>query len=221
MGTDIYGIIKHNLTAKQAISLPAEIETWQEIKELKKDDKYMLSKQAKYDGREVLDEKYIVELWNCFEKEEPMPQNLYGYSNIIDCFLGWIKVYRNTVVITQFPHHKYGNMHYPSVAKKIIEINRIIAKKLKSNEIVYCPDSAFPTSIIEEYAREGKTIEEIKTFAIERFGEPPKGIDEGRKYMFFIDNINEEIGEITELDDWEEYWKYNYETRDYELVRKK
>jgi hypothetical protein len=220
MGTDIYGIIKHNLTPKQVINLPKEIDTWQEIKRIKKKDKYMLSKLAKYDGKELITEKSIVELWDCFEKEEPMPPNLYDYSNIIDCFIGWVKVYRKTVVINQFPEHKYGNMHYPNVAKKVIEINRIIAKKLGSDEIVYCPDSAFPTAIIEEYAREGKSIEEIKMFAIGRFGEPPKGIDEGRKYMFFIDNINEEIGEIAELDDWEEYWKYNNETRDYELVRK-
>ena len=118
-----------------------------------------------------------------------------------------------------FPEHKYGNFKIQGVAKRIIEVNRIIARHLGGEEIIYCPDSAFPTSSIEEFAFEGNSLTEIKKRGIEKFGHPPKGIDEGRKYMFFIDNIHEDIGELTEWHDWEVYWKYN-RGKGYELRNK-
>lgn len=219
MGVDILGIVRHKMTAKEILSLPERIDSWSEMKELKKDNKHMLNKTAKWDCKNEMTEEALLLLWKCLETNEPQPKDLYGFDYSIECFIGWINVFRNTLVINHFPEHKYGNIDLPETANRIIKINRKIAREMGSEEIIYCPDSAYPTSIIEECAMEGKSLDEIKKLGIAKFGQPPKGINEGRKYMFFIDNLNEEIGEITERNEYEEYWKYNRETGRYELKK--
>ena len=164
-------------------------------------------------------ENALLSLWRCLETNEPHSGDLIGLDYTIDCFIGSINVYRNTLVINHFPEHKYGNINIPEPAMRIIKINRMVAKEIGSDEIIYCPDSAYPTSIIEEYAIEGKSFDEIKRLGIAKFGQPPKGINEGRKYMFFIDNISDDIGEINERNEYEEYWKYNREKGRYELKK--
>lgn len=207
------------MTPKEMLSLPNRIDSWTEIKELKNGQEYMLAKKATWNCKNEMTEAALTMFLDYLEDEKPLPKYLSGFENSIECFVGWIKVFRNTIVVSHFPEHKYGNMHYPELAKRIIKINRAIAKRTGSEEIIYCPDSAFPTAIIEEYALEGKNFETIKKLAIEQFGNPPKGIGEGRKYMFFIDNIHDDIGNLTEWKDWEGYWKYNQETGNYELKK--
>lgn len=219
MGVDILAIVRHKMTPKEVLLFPNRIDSWSEMKELKKGNDHMLKKTARWDCLNEMTEETILSLWRCLEKNEPPPKDLYGYDYSIECFIGWIKVFRNTIIINHFPEHKYGNIDMPEPANRIIKINRMIAKEMGSHEIIYCPDSSYPTSIIEEFAMEGKCFEEIKKLGIAKFGQPPKGINEGRKYMFFIDNLNEEIGEITERNEYEEYWKYNRETWEYELKR--
>lgn len=219
MGVDILGIVRHKMTAKEILFLPKRIDSWSEMKELKKDNKQMLNKPAKWNCKNEMTEKALLLLWKSLETNDSQPKELYGFDYSIECFIGWINVFRNTLVINHFPEHKYRNIDLPETANRIIKINRKIAREMGGEEIIYCPDSSYPTSIIEEYAMEGKSLDEIKKLGITEFGQPPKGINEGRKYMFFIDNLNEEIGEITERNEYEEYWKYNREIGRYELKK--
>lgn len=43
----------------------------------------------------------------------------------------------------------------------------------------------------------GMNFTDLKAFALAEFGQPPKGAEEGRKYMFFIDHIAEPLEELT------------------------
>src|SRR5690606_7358203 len=102
---------------------------WDEIKNLKKADDYMLSKKAKWNCRNEMTEEILLMIWESQEINKIPPIKLHDYAYDIACFIGWICVYRNTLTIAQFPEHKYGNINYPDTARKLITINRIIANK--------------------------------------------------------------------------------------------
>jgi hypothetical protein len=129
-------------------------------------------------------------------------------------------VFRHTIALTHFPEHKYGNIQTPAIARQLFHLNRAVARALQTDKILYCPDSSFPTSILEEKAKLGMPLEALEAYGIAQFGTPPAGLSEGRKNFFFIDQIDEEMGEISEWEDWEGYWTYNEEKQDYEQVRK-
>ena len=215
---DILGIVRHEMNAEELLTLPQMIDSWNDVKELK-NDKNQSNIKASWDCKSPPTEKALIEIWNCDEKNIGRHRHLDEYNNWIDCFIGDIHIYRKTLIISHFPEHKYGNIQHPEIAKKIIGVNRKVAQYLGGEEIIYFADSYYPTAIIQEYVTEGKSFTEIKNLAINEFGNPPKGIEKGRKYMFFIDNINEEIGEISEWDDYEGYWKYNESIGEYELKK--
>ena len=225
MGVDILGIVKHNLNAKQAVELPKIIDTWQDVKNAKKSETYqfkdslnrILQKKARWYCDKEMTIEALERIWKAYKTRDSNSDAFQGYDDQIDCFFGQLRICEKVVIISHSPEHKFGNINISETATRIIKSNRLIAKHLDANEILYCPDSAYPTSLIEEYAFEGDEYEKIKAKSIAKFGQPPKGINEGRKYMFFFDNINEELEKITEREGWEGYWKYNEQKGEYEF----
>jgi hypothetical protein len=222
MGMDIFGIVSHNLSAKEAVLLPEMIKTWNEIFIIKSepslahpDFKLKSLQKSQWENTAISNEFILNQIWEIREGSIPETKEANGCDTTIDCFVGDIKVYRNTLTITHSPEHKYANIWHPERATRIIIINRKIAEFFGGKEVIYCPDGGYPTAILIDYALEGKTFESIKELGYKKFGLPPRGIAEGRKNMFFIDNIDDEIGEITEWTDDGDYWRYNYETNEY------
>jgi hypothetical protein len=222
MGMDIWGIVSHRLTAKDAISLPETIDSWVEIQSLKSAQSSIASssnlqarQKAEWRNVDPINEFSLSAIWQILDGSTPNTEKHYSCDTSIECFIGTIKVYKNTIAIIHSPEHKYGNIRHPETAIRMIKINRKIAEQFGSKEVLYCPDGYYPTEILSEYAMTGKSLKEIFELGIQKFGEPPNGIEEGRKNMFFIDKIDEEIGEISEWDDDSDYWKYNEQTREY------
>ncbi len=225
MGVDIIGIIKHELTIEEAVNLPDTINTWSDVLEAKKSKKYeyqeyldnQVKNKSKWSCEKEVNPIALQGIWESLRVNKPRPKELYGYDNWIDCFIGTIKVYENSIIISHLPEHRYANIKNKETAQRILKCNKLIAKHLRADEILYCPDSSFPTAVIEDWSIEGKRYEEVKQRAIELFGKPPDSINDGRKYMFFFDYVNARVEDITEWGDCTGYWKFDEKINDYKL----
>ncbi len=221
MGVDIFGVFNHNLSIEEAVNLPKQIDSWEDIKKLKLELKsvhnidHNFSKTANWIAQNEINSSSLSTLWDAIESGTAFGAKIAGIDNIIECFLGWIRIYRHSICIVNWPEHKYANIFDPETAMKIFTINRAIAKKFNASKILYYPDSAIPTAWLGDYIEEGKTVDEVIRIGIELFGIPPSNLDDGRSYMFFIDNINNEIGSMTEINAWDKYWKYDETIEDY------
>lgn len=169
MGMDIVAIVSHNLSAKEAVLLPEMIKTWNEIFVIKSEstlahpDFILKSLQTSQWENTAISNKFILnQIWQILEGSIPETKESNGCYTGIHCFIGIINVYRHTLRITHYPEHKYGNIRHPESATRIININRKIAQLLGGKEVLYCPDSYYPTWILSEYAMEGKTLDTIK-----------------------------------------------------------
>ena len=221
MGVDIFSVFSHNLSIDQALNFPKLIDSWKDIKKLKQELKsvheidHNYAKTAKWMAEKEINNSALSTLWDAYESGNAFGPKVAGIDNIIECFLGWFRIYRHSIRIVHWPEHKYANIFDPKTAVKIFTINRAIAKKFNASQILYYPDSGIPTAWLDDYISEGKTVDEVIRIGIELFGMPPSNLDDGRNYMFFIDNINNEIESLTEINDWEKYWKYDETIKDY------
>jgi len=101
------------------------------------------------------------------------------------------------------PYEMTANKEY------IFELNRIIAKILGSNQIVYCCDSYYHPEIIESKSMEGWNINSIIEYSNEKFGEPPIEINAAIENLYFIDSFDLEL---KDMDPDKEVWsRANYE----------
>jgi hypothetical protein len=217
MGVDLTGIIGHNLTMKDVIGLPSIINSWPELNEFASKNKNRIIGKAEWDG--FMNEEQLELIWRYYE-EKRFPRRLRAKMKnsecVITCTFGRLSVNRRTICLTNW-NHKYWTLRYPDEAKNILELNRLVAKKLGQNEILYCPDSSFPTSIIEDHAFSGKSYYELKELGIKHFGIPPKNIEDGRKYMFFFDDMSKDLDSLTEWEGEESYWQYDKKKDEYHL----
>lgn len=217
MGVDLVGIIGHSLTKKEIIELPKKIDKWYDVNEFFSSYKKRPLRKAKWDG--IINEEELELIWQYFESNDfskELLKKMENFDSVIDCSFGTLSIYRRTILITHW-NHKYSNLRYPESAKNILTLNRIIARHFNMEEILYCPDSGFPTQTIQDKALSGLSFKKLKEYGINKFRLPPKHINEARKYMFFIDNINSEFGEIDVWEGESPYWKYNYKLNKYEL----
>jgi len=194
MGVDLKAVINHNLNTGELLKLPSEIDAWKEIEEI------ILEELPKIYSQEYIKEKYSNLRSSYFNKDlgavaiESMPDEKYfelvwkqweeNYNGALSriqiiTYFSFITVNRNTLIIEQMPWHKYSNLDDKDKAKMILKINRIIAQKISQNKIVYFPDSSYPTSILYNYANEGKTSEEIINIGDSKFRNRPSEIKEG------------------------------------------
>ncbi len=226
MGVDLTGIIAHNLNTKEILELPKRIDSWEEIKNirqtgLKKEwtDEYVSEyysnfKSARWNCEYEMNEKILELIW----KDCDLGTNYSDgkiFDNTIDSYFAIIKVYEKTLLIEQMPWHKYGNLRNSDFAEAILKINRFIAKKLNQNKVLYCVDSGYPTQAINELALQGKIIGDLIKFSELEFGKPPKPIQEGMKFTYFIDNLDEEIEQLKDWEYEEMYWKYDSLSKKY------
>lgn len=233
MGVDLICVINHNFNKKELLELPSRIDNWSEIRNLllnelpktysKKyiDENYsnLTKSYFKKDLSEVktefkLDENYLELVWSQWENNFEVA--LFALKIIT--YFAFIVVNRKTIIIEQMPWHKYSNLDDKDMAKMILELNRIIAKKLNQNKMVYFPDSAYPTSILNNFAYEGKTVEEIIEIGDSTFSYRPIEIEEGIQFKYFVDDLSDDLSNLTDLSNSEKYWKWNTELNNYERI---
>lgn len=218
MGVDLTGIIAHSLSKEEILALPGQIDQWEEVHHFFKSYSGDSYSQVKWDG--YMDEEQLELIWRYFETSDSDPaltNKLKNFDTVIDCTFGTLAIYRKTLLITHW-NHKYSNLRNPETAKNILTLNRLIARRFNQEEIIYCADSGYPTQSIEHTALFGANFEEIKTYAFRHFGTPPFALEEARKYMFFMDRTETELGEMTLWEGESPYWQYNTETDDYQLI---
>lgn len=219
MGVDLVGIIGHSFSKKEILDLPDQINKWQNINDYFTSYDKKPFKKAEWDG--IINKGQLELIWRNFETTEIDKELFYkleNFDSVIDCCFGRLSIYRKTILITHW-NHKYSNLKDPVMAKYILTINRMIAHHLNQNEIIYCTDSGYPTQSIQDKALSGLAYQELKQYGINTFGTPPIQLDEARKYMFFIDNLNEELGGLTLWDGDNPYWFYDSEIKDYKLKK--
>lgn len=116
------------------------------------------------------------------------------------------------------PWHRYSNLYDKDMARMILEINRTIARKLNQNKIVYYPDSSYPTSILDDYAKIGKSTELLIRIGDKLFTNRPNEIKEGIQFKYFVDDLSDDLSKLTDLKSSEKYWKWNNQIKEYKQM---
>jgi len=216
MGMDFNMILGHKLTISEIASLSDPNELWETL------NKYLESELNYYPPNNYIrwtqepTEENLSEFWNKIEVD-----GYYDKTLELDCYFGNITVYRNTIRIwfsTIFYSYKFFQDVKSTI--QIINVGRIFATYLRTNKVLYIPDGYLKTAIIENYACSDLTLNEAIEKGIKEFGQPPQGISKGRKNYFFVDNLENEIGEIKEWNEEEEYWKWDDKEGVYVQIKK-
>lgn len=217
MGVDLVGIIGHAMSKKEIVNLPYEVNQWHAVNEFFTTYSNRPIEKAKWNG--IINEDQLELIWQYYEERHNTKEILAKMQNFdtsIDCCFGSLSIYRQTILIEHW-NHKYSNLMVPEIAKNILTLNRIIAKCFNQNEIIYCVDSGYPTQSIFHKALSGSHFTELKKYGIDKFGNPPKDIDDGRKFMFFIDDFTKDLNQLTYWGDENPYWLYDIKTNEYKL----
>lgn len=210
MGVDLWGIIGHSYTKKQLLELPKKMQAWEEIYTYYNNRSgHSPSYGVSWDGATT--EEDLERIWQYQEgksAEELSLEELDELDPSIGCNFGDLYVYRNTFAVAH-NWYRYNNLCDPWRGTTILWINRMLAQQLGASEVLYCPDSGYPTQMIGDLASMGWDYNSLKNYGLQEFGTPPKGVNEGRKYHFFIDPIHEPLEELTEWDGESPYWSYD------------
>jgi len=188
MGVDIVAIVRHNYSVKEIVNLPERINSWTDIHEYHKkfnDDKREEINAIWDAGIFEVTEKLIKKEWEAWKSDgivETFPRICCSFANF--------KVNRHTINICPSWMHKYGNLYDFFTREYVMNLMRMIAHKIDSNRIIYCPDSACSTSILEEKSRQGCTLEEIEEYGISTFGRIPLDLTNAVYNYFYIDDLN-------------------------------
>ncbi len=227
MAIDVYAIIENTYPAEKLVEIPAQIDTWQEVKRLMEqvapedrpiDFRTKPPKPSSWLGPKASMRPDILKaMWQAYQNNGYSDLDLRGFDLEVSTFFGGLKFFEKVIVITRNPEHKYANLCAPDTARSLILVNRLIARQFGQKRILYYPDG-FPPAKIEDFVWAGDSFSTIEQKAVERFGPPPKGIEAGRRNMFFIDHIDDEIGELPHCDLGEGYWQYNPQTTTYERI---
>lgn len=224
MGMDLVAIFPHKFTKNEILQLPKLIDNNNFVKNLV-ETKYhgnILSKPKTFPRKtnwsgstetgRIMDEKNLARIWKHYkyDTEIDVIEGLC-HDTELDCYFGDLSIYENTITATPFPEHKYGNLRNPVTSKYVFNLNRALAKFFNTNIIVYCCDSYYHPSILEEKSRMGWTIESIIKFGNDKFGIPPKEINEAIENLYFIDEFDINLDK---LDVEKKVWsraKYEYD----------
>lgn len=187
MGVDIVAILEHKYTAKEVFQLTETINTWEEVFQyhLKFNADNKEDIEAKWEaGMFKVDEQLIEKEWIAWEtngKVEAYPK--------IYCSFADFRVNRNTINICPSWMHKYGNLYSFNTREYVLNLMRMIARKIGSTKILYCPDSACSTSIMEEFSNKGWELNDIEEYGYSEFGKIPKDLTKAIYNYFFIDDL--------------------------------
>jgi len=187
MGVNIVAIVRHQYSAQEIVNLPERINSWIDIHEYHKEFNNDKSEEinAKWDaGIFEVTETLIKKEWEARESDcvpEAFPR--------IWCSFADFKVNRHTINICPSWMHKYGNLYDFFTREYVMNLMRMIANKIGSNRIIFCPDSGSSTYILEEKSCQGWTLEEIERYGIETFGKTPDDLTKAVYNYFFIDDL--------------------------------
>jgi len=222
MGMDFVAIIENKYSKKEILSIPRLLDESQNIRELYKSKHQKdidhnpnnFQKKSNWNQQEdrIMNEFNLQRIWNHL-KEDTSVEDQYGmcYDTNIATYFGWLYIYENTISIKLFPEHKYGNLRNPNSSKYVFEFIREVAKLFNADKIIYCCDSYYQPSIIDEKSMMGWTSEAIIEYANKIFGKPPKELNEAIENLYFIDEFDLNLNE---LDPRIEVWsraKYEYD----------
>ena len=159
-----------------------------------------------------MDESNLQRIWNHLRGDTSVEdQEGMCYDTNIESYFGWLNIYENSISIKLYPEHKYGNLRNPNSSKYVFTFIRGLAKIFNTDKIVYCCDSYYQPSIIEEKFMMGSKMSEVIEYANKVFGIPPKELNEAIENLYFIDEFDLNLNE---LNPDKEVWsraKYEYE----------
>jgi hypothetical protein len=214
MGMDFNMIMEHSLSIKEIANLSEDENLWNSLDVYLKSALNYSPKNKYVRWTQEPSKDNLNEFWVSNEKDLD-----YNKFMEIDCYFGCITVYRKTVHIwfsTIFYSYKF--FHNSEHTRQIMNLGRVFAKYFRTNKILYLPDGYRKTSIIEDYASREFSLDKAIEKGIKQFGEPPQGISKGRKNYFFIDYADQEIGDIKEWDEEEDFWRWNESKSEYEQI---
>ena len=172
MGMDFVSIINNRFSKSEILKLPEIIDDSivlremfekQHINDVKRNPNHY-NRRSNWNRQEnrIMNESNLQRIWNHL-KEDTSVENIEGmcHDTNISTYFGWIYIYENTMSIKLFPEHKYGNLRNPNSSKYVFEFIREIAKLFGSDEILYCCDSYYQPSILEEKSMMGLTVQSI------------------------------------------------------------
>lgn len=211
MGMDFNMIMGHNLTVEQIGQLIHNESLWNSLADyFKRELNYQPSNPYRK-WTQLPTKQNLEKFWTHIER-----QGYYDKTFEIDCYFGNITVFRKTLRIwfsTIF--YSYRFFEHVKDTIQIINTGRIFANHIRTNKVLYIPDGYLKTAIIEGYACKDLSLDKAINKGINDFGKPPIGTSKGRKNYFFVDNINEEIGEIKEWNEEEDFWIWSDKEKDY------
>ena len=216
MGMDFNMIMGHNLTVEQIGNLSRDEKLWNSLANYFKKELECEPSNPYRRWTQDPSQQNFEEFWTHIES-----QGYYDKTFEIDCYFGNITVFRKTLRVwfsTIF--YSYRFFEHVRDTIQIITTGRIFANHIGTDQVLYIPDGYLKTAIIEGYARKDLSLDEAINKGIKDFGKPPEGISKGRKNYFFVDNINEEIGEIKEWSEEEDFWVWSEEEKDYIQINK-
>ena len=191
MGMDLIAIIGHKLTSSKILDIPKRIDDSKGILEVFRSDKPTGKiRISKWEGPFPMTAKNIDLIWEGLRTNQDLQGDGFNYYSDLDTYFGDLAIYEKTITVSPNPEHKYGNLEIPDACEYIIKLNREIAKLFNANQIVYCADSYVSTGVLDEKGREGWSINEIINFGINKFGEPPKEMNQAVHNYFFIDSFD-------------------------------
>lgn len=201
MGIDLCSLIGHSLTPDEVKLFPSVVDSWDEVKQAYIENSYG---QTDRNGtvNDSLTKVNIPSFWNKYDLsiDEQISKNWLEVTDDdnfrvkLETYFGFIYIYRHTLDVEFSPEHKYANLFTESSRNYILRFNRLIAKRMSQNFVVYCPDSGHRTEQIKDWAAySGHTIEDVLTLATNEFGKPPNDLVGGIINMFFIDFIDNPV----------------------------
>ena len=188
---DFSAIIGHKLTCSEVLEIPKIIDESKGVLEVFQSDKPTgnISK-SKWAGPFPMTANNIDLIWERLRTNQDAEIEGFNYYSDLVTYFGDLAIYENTIIVSPFPEHKYGNLKIPHACEYIINLNRQIAKLFNSNRITYCADGYVSTGILEEKAMVGWSIDEIIKFGNNKFGKPPNEINEAVHNYYFIDSFD-------------------------------
>jgi len=222
MGMDFVAIIENKYSTREMLNIPSIIDKHEIIKSLYKEkhkdeiqnNPNHINKKAVWDseGDRIMNEFNLKRIWNHLREDTSVEsQDGLCHDTMINTFFGWLYIYEKSISIKLFPEHKYGNLRNPISSNYVFEFIRELAKLFNADKIVYCCDSYYIPSIIEEKFMMGGSISEVIEFGNNIFGIPPKELNAAIANLYFIDEFDLNL---SDLDPEKEVWsraKFEYE----------
>lgn len=222
MGMDFVAIVDNNFSKAEILDLPNRIDESSILKKLfsarhqksidYKPEYFKRRTDWSEKGNREMNETNLERIWNHLKNDTEI-ENIEHlcFDTTLDAYFGWMNIYEKSITITLSPEHKYGNLRNPITSKYVFGFIREIAKLFKANRIIYCCDSYFTPSILEEKSMMGWRVEDIIAYGNEIFGEPPKELNAAIENLYFIDEFDLNLDE---LNPDKEVWsraKYEYD----------